>query len=173
MLYQFDGKVPVIHDDCYIAPSADVIGDIILESGVSIWFNAVLRGDCDCIIVGKNSNIQDASVLHTDQGLPLRIGEGVTVAHKVMLHGCTIGDHSLIGMNAVVLNGAKIGNYCIVGANTLVTEGMEIPDYSLVMGSPGRIIKQLPQSVCEQLEDSAAHYVQTAKTFSSRLQPLV
>lgn len=150
----------------WIAPNAILIGNVRLEAGASIWFNAVLRADNDLIHVGENSNIQDGSVLHTDAGTPLLIGKGVTVGHKVMLHGCSIGDHSLIGINAVVLNGAKIGKYCIIGANALIPEGREIPDGSLVMGSPGKVVRELSEQQKKMLEASAAHYVHNARRYA-------
>lgn len=170
MIYQLGKLTPDIAEDVYIAPGAHVIGNVTLEKAVSVWFNCVLRGDCDNIQVGEGTNIQDGSVLHTDEGIPLTIGTGVTVGHKVMLHGCEIGDYSLIGINAVVLNGAKIGKYCIIGANTLITENMQIPDYSLVVGSPGKVIKQLPKEVEAKLQASAQHYIDNGKRFHSTLQ---
>jgi carbonic anhydrase/acetyltransferase-like protein (isoleucine patch superfamily) len=153
----------------WIAPNATVIGNVRLEAGSSIWFNAVLRGDNDLILVGENSNIQDGSVLHTDEGNPLLIGKGVTVGHKVMLHGCTIGDYSLIGINAVVLNGAKIGKNCIIGANALVPEGREIPDGSLVMGSPGKVVRTLSEKQMKMLEFAANHYVENAQRYAREM----
>lgn len=170
MIYQLGELTPNVADDVYIAPGAHVIGNVKLEKDVSVWFNCVLRGDCDHIHVGEGSNIQDGSVLHTDEGIPLIIGSGVTVGHKVMLHGCEIGDYSLIGINAVVLNGAKIGKYCIIGANALITENMQIPDYSLVVGSPGKVIKQMPKEAEAKLKASAQHYVDNGKRFHSALQ---
>ncbi len=172
MIYQLDNDCPDIHETTYVAPSAQVMGNVTCHEQSSIWFNAVLRGDCDNISVGPQSNIQDGSILHTDHGFPLIIGTGVTVGHKVMLHGCEIGDYSLIGINAVVLNGAKIGKYCIIGANALVTENMEIPDNSVVMGSPGKIVKSVPEAAQEQLRTSAQHYVQNAARFQAGLKPL-
>lgn len=169
MIYSLGDLTVSQHDSVFIAPGAHVVGDVELQENSSVWFNAVIRGDCDKITVGKNSNIQDGSVLHTDEGVPLTIGEGVTVGHKVMLHGCTIGDYSLIGINAVVLNGAKIGKHCVIGANALITEGMEIPDGSLVVGSPGKVIKSLSDKQRAQLELSAAHYVQNAQRFKTQL----
>ncbi|WP_100641481.1 gamma carbonic anhydrase family protein [Alteromonas facilis] len=169
MIYQLNDKQPVVADDAYIAPGSHVIGDVELKSGASVWFNAVVRGDCDTITIGQNSNIQDGSVLHTDYDIPLTIGKGVTVGHKVMLHGCHIGDYSLIGINAVILNNAKIGKYCVIGANALVTEGMEIPDHSVVMGSPARVVKQVPTEMEKKLEASAQHYVKNAKNFKTSL----
>ncbi|WP_394220277.1 gamma carbonic anhydrase family protein [Alteromonas gracilis] len=170
MRYSLGAKVPHIHDSVFIAPGAHVIGNTELKAGASVWFNAVIRGDMDKITIGENSNIQDGSVLHTDAGIPLTLGTGVTVGHKVMLHGCEIGDYSLVGINAVVLNGAKIGKYCIIGANALVTENMEIPDYSMVVGSPGKVIRTLDKNVEPKLKASANHYVENGKAYKSSLQ---
>lgn len=156
--------------DFFIADSADVIGSVVLENNASVWFNAVVRGDCDLITIGENSNVQDGSVLHADIGVPLTIGRNVTVGHKVMLHGCTIGDNSLIGINAVILNGAKIGRYCIIGANTLIPEGREIPDFSLVMGSPGKVVREIGDAQKMMLEMSALHYVENFKRFKRELK---
>ncbi|MCC2638088.1 MAG: acetyltransferase [Moraxellaceae bacterium] len=153
------------HGDFWIADSASVIGSVILENNASIWFNAVVRGDCDVIHIGENTNIQDGSVLHADIGVPLVIGRNVTVGHKVMLHGCSIGDNSLIGINAVILNGARIGRYCIIGANALIPEGKEIPDYSLVVGSPGKVVREISEMQKAMLEMSALHYVENFKRF--------
>jgi len=172
VLYKVNNLHPEVHPSAYITPGAHVIGKVKLEANSSIWFNTVIRGDCDLIHVGENANVQDGSVLHTDFNVPLIIGKGVTIGHKAMLHGCIIGDYSLIGINAVVLNNVKIGKYCVIGANALITEGMEIPDYSMVIGSPGKIVKQLPESIKAQLEGSAAHYVKNAKDFKSTLQSL-
>ncbi|MNM86003.1 2,3,4,5-tetrahydropyridine-2,6-dicarboxylate N-acetyltransferase [compost metagenome] len=149
------------HPDSWIAPTASVIGKVRLEAGASVWFGAVLRGDNELIHVGENSNVQDGSVLHTDMGWPLTIGKGVTIGHKVNLHGCSIGDHSLIGINAVVLNGAKIGRHCLIGAGALIPEGKEIPDGSLVMGVPGKVVRSL--------ENNAAHYVENAQRYAREL----
>lgn len=158
------------HPESWVAPNATVIGKVRLEAGSSIWFNAVLRGDTNELIhIGENSNVQDGSVLHTDSGFPLTLGKGVTVGHKVMMHGCTVGDYSLIGINAVVLNGAKIGKYCIVGANSLIPEGKEIPDGSLVMGSPGKVVRQISEQQMKILEASAAHYAHNAKRYATEL----
>ncbi|MDM7860890.1 gamma carbonic anhydrase family protein [Alteromonas sp. ASW11-36] len=169
MIYQFKQHCPDIANSAYVAPGAHVMGKVVIHENASVWFNAVIRGDCDTITIGESTNVQDGSVLHTDFGIPLTLGKGITVGHKVMLHGCEIGDYSLIGINAVILNGAKIGKYCVIGANSLVTEGMEIPDYSLVMGSPAKIVKTIPEAMGEQLEKSAAHYAQNAKDFNSQL----
>ena len=172
MICVLGDKTPKMNGDCWIADSAMVLGSVVLENEASVWFNAVLRGDNDVITVGEGSNIQDGSVLHTDPGMPLTIGRGVTVGHKVMLHGCTIGDNSLIGINAVVLNGAKIGKNCLIGANALIPEGKEIPDGSLVMGSPGKIVRELNDAAINGLAMSAAGYVRNFKRFRKDLKPL-
>ena len=165
MIYELNGKKPECHGDHWIAESADVIGNVILGDQVSIWFNAVLRGDNDPITVGRGSNIQDGSVLHTDIGSPLTIEEGVTVGHKVMLHGCFIGKNSLIGINSVVLNGARVGKNCLVGANSLIPEGKDIPDGSLVMGSPAKVIRQLDERAIDGLRISSKNYIANYKRF--------
>lgn len=172
MLYQLGDKRPQVMDNVYIAPGARIIGNILLAANSSVWFNAVLRGDCERIEIGEGSNIQDGCVLHTDQGIPMNIGKGVTVGHQVMLHGCSIGDFSLIGINAVVLNGAKIGHYCILGANSLVTENTEIPDYSLVFGSPAKVVKTLTPEQASRLKASAIHYQKNAQNFAENLRAL-
>lgn len=156
----------------WVAPSASVIGNVILHSDASVWFGAVLRGDNDPITVGPDSNIQDGSVLHTDMGSPLTLGRGVTVGHKAMLHGCEVGDYSLIGIGAVVLNGVKIGRNCIIGANALITEGKIIPDNSLVVGQPGKIARERDPAHIAVLQMSAEHYVQNWKRFAAELRPL-
>ncbi|ERP90998.1 acetyltransferase [Marinobacter sp. ES-1] len=157
-------------DGQFVAHNATVIGSVKLMEKSSIWFNVVIRGDNELITIGPESNIQDGSVLHTDPGIPLNIGRGVTVGHKAMLHGCQIGDYSLIGINAVVLNGAKIGKHCLIGANTLIPEGMEIPDGSMVIGSPGKVRRELNDSQKKMLEFSAAHYVKNAERYLADLQ---
>lgn len=140
------------HADSWVAPNATLVGKVKLEPGASVWFNAVLRGDNELIHIGENSNVQDGTVMHTDMGFPLSIGKGVTIGHNAMLHGCSVGDYSLIGINAVVLNGAKIGKHCIIGANSLIGEGKEIPDGSLVMGSPGKVVRELSEAQKKMLE---------------------
>lgn len=147
-------------DEYWIAPNAAVMGNVILKKNASVWWGVTLRGDNDPIVIGENSNIQDGSVLHTDVGTPLTIGDNVTVGHLVMLHGCTIGDNSLVGIGSVILNGAKIGRNCLIGANVLITEGKEIPDNSLVMGSPGKVIREVTEHQAMILTASAHHYVQ-------------
>ena len=156
----------------WVAPSASVIGNVILHSNASVWFGGVLRGDNDPITVGPDSNIQDGSVLHTDMGSPLTLGRGVTVGHKAMLHGCEVGDYSLIGIGAVVLKGVKIGRNCIIGANALITEGKIIPDNSLVVGQPGKVVRERDPAHIAVLQMSAEHYVQNWKRFAAELRPL-
>ena len=169
MIYQLEERRVRAEGAYFVADSAVVLGSVVLHEGASVWFNAVLRGDADVITVGPGSNVQDGSVLHTDPGYPLTIGANVTVGHKVMLHGCTIGDNSLIGINAVVLNGAKIGRNCIIGANALITEGKEIPDNSMVLGSPGKVVKTLDEQAVAGLKASAAHYVANGQRFAGGL----
>ena len=173
-VYALGDKKPQLppQGEYWIAPNAVVLGDVILESGASIWFNAVLRGDTDTLTVGENSNIQDGSILHADEGVPLIIGRDVTVGHQAMLHGCTIGDNSLIGIGAVVLNGAVIGRNCLIGANSLIPEGKVIPDGSLVMGQPGKVVRELTEAQIVGITMSAGHYVQNWKRFAARLVEL-
>ncbi len=172
MIYTLGDRRPQLADDVYVAPTASVIGSVVLEAGASVWFGAVLRGDCDLITVGAGSNVQDASVLHTDPGMPLTIGRGVTVGHKVMLHGCTIGDGSLVGIGAIVLNGARIGRECLIGAGALVTENSEFPDGSLILGAPARIKRELSAEERAMLAHGAEHYIGNARRFRDQLQPL-
>ena len=155
--------------DFWVAPNAVVIGDVSLKKNASVWFGSVLRGDNDPIILGENSNIQDNSVCHTDDGMPLIIGNNVTVGHKVILHSCTVGDNSLIGMGSTVLNKAKIGNNCLVGANALVTEGKEFPDNSLIVGSPAKVKRELTDTEKKIIELSALHYVENMKRYRKDL----
>lgn len=170
MFYKLGKRQPQKGEDVFVADNAKIIGSVNLEDQSSIWFGVVIRGDNDQITVGSQSNIQDNAVLHTDGGIPLTLGRGVTVGHHAMLHGCTVGDYSLIGINAVVLNKAKIGKHCIIGANALIPEGMEIPDGSLVVGSPAVIKRQLSEMQMKMLEASAAHYVQNAKKYMQELE---
>lgn len=170
MIYSLGDDHPEVSENVYIAPGSHVMGKVVLAANSSIWFNAVLRGDCDVITIGEDSNVQDGSILHTDHGVPLTIGKGVTVGHKVMLHGCEIGDYTLIGINSVILNGAKVGKYCVVGANSLITENMQIPDFSLVIGSPAKVVKTIPEAQRTMLEQSAQHYVQNAQRFAKELK---
>lgn len=158
-VYQLEDRIPDIADSCFVAPSADVIGSVVLNRHASIWFNAVARGDNDMISIGQRSNIQDNTVLHTDPGIPLIIGSNVTVGHSVMLHGCHIGDNCLIGIGSTIMNNAEVGKYCIVGANTLITEGKKFPDGSMIVGSPGRMIRKLSDEEISQLAQIAEIYV--------------
>jgi carbonic anhydrase/acetyltransferase-like protein (isoleucine patch superfamily) len=171
MLYQLDGMQVRAEGEWFVADSAVVIGNVLLRANASVWFNAVIRGDNELITIGENSNVQDGCVLHTDPGWPLVIGSHVTIGHKAMLHGCTIGDNSLVGINAVVLNGAKIGRNCLIGANALVTEGKEIPDNSMVLGSPGKVVRELTPEQIAGLRHSALHYMENARRFKSALRP--
>jgi carbonic anhydrase/acetyltransferase-like protein (isoleucine patch superfamily) len=169
MLYSLADRQPSLHPSAFVAPSADVIGTVVLEENASLWFHVVARGDNDIITVGKDSNVQDGSVLHTDSGLRLTIGRGVTVGHKVTLHGCEVGDYSLIGMNAVILNRVRIGRYCLIGANALITEGKQIPDGSVMMGAPAKRVRDVSAEERLVLEASAEHYVQNARRYREQL----
>jgi carbonic anhydrase/acetyltransferase-like protein (isoleucine patch superfamily) len=168
-IYQLDDLKPVIADSAWVADSAQVMGNVTLAADSSVWFGAIIRGDMDSITVGAGSNIQDGSVLHADDNMPLTIGENVTVGHQVMLHGCTIGDGSLIGIQAVVLNGAKIGKNCLVGAGALVTEGKEFPDGSMILGSPAKAVRQLSEAQLAGLKMSAQHYIDNARRYKTGL----
>lgn len=172
MIYDLGGDTPMLGEGVWVAPDANVIGRIILRAKASVWFGATLRGDNEEIVVGAGTNIQENCVLHTDMGFPLTIGENCTIGHKVMLHGCTIGDESLIGMGATVLNGAKVGKNCLIGAGALVTEGNEIPDGSLVLGAPGKVVRELDAQAIQRLKASAIHYQENAARFASSLTPL-
>ena len=171
-LYAMDGIKPQIAEDTWIAPDANLIGRIVVEEAASVWFCSTLRGDNETITVGAGSNIQENCVLHTDMGYPLTIGKGCTIGHKVMLHGCTIGDNSLIGMGATVLNGAKIGKNCLIGAGALITEGKEIPDGSLAMGVPGKVVRDLDDAAIEGLRKSALGYQANMRRFRDGLKAL-
>ena len=173
MLYALGSrKVQLVGSGHYVAPNATVIGDVVLESESSVWFNVVIRGDNDTITIGARSNIQDGSVLHTDAGVPLTLGPSVSVGHLVMLHGCTIGEGSLIGIKAVILNGARIGRDCLIGANTLIAEGKTIPDRSLVLGSPGRVMRTLGDDEVAGLRAIADHYVDNARRYRADFKPV-
>jgi carbonic anhydrase/acetyltransferase-like protein (isoleucine patch superfamily) len=171
-IYALDGVAPQIAPGAWVADSAQVMGDVVLATDANIWFGAILRGDNERITIGNGSNIQDGSVLHTDLGQPLHIGEGVTVGHQVMLHGCTVGDGSLIGIGAVVLNGAVIGKHCLVGAGALVTEGKAFPDGVMILGSPARVVRELTPEQIDGLRRSAQHYVQNARRYRDGLRKL-
>jgi Carbonic anhydrases/acetyltransferases, isoleucine patch superfamily len=170
-LYSLDGVAPTLPDGFhFIAESAELIGKVIVGADAGIWFGAVLRGDNEPITIGAGSNIQENCALHTDMGFPLTVGEGCTIGHKAILHGCTIGDNSLVGMGAIVLNGAVIGRNCLIGAGALVTEGKVIPDNSLVVGAPGKVVRTLGPETEEMLRKSAAHYVENARRFARGLK---
>lgn len=169
-LYELDGHAPEIDATAWVAPGCHLIGQVALGPRVSVWFGTTIRGDNEPILVGEGSNVQENCVFHTDMGFPLTIGRNCTIGHKVMLHGCTIGDNSLVGMGATVLNGAKIGRNCLIGAGALVTEGKEIPDGSLVMGAPGKVVRQLDEAAIKALTASALHYQDNAARFRAGLR---
>ena len=171
-LYALGGMAPQLAVTAWVADSAQVIGDVVLGEGSSVWFGAVVRGDNHRITIGRGSNVQDLSVLHTDKGVPLTLGDNVTIGHQVTLHGCTVDDGSLIGIGAVVLNGARIGKNCLVGAGALVTEGKEFPDGSLIIGSPAKVARALSPAQIDGLQRSAASYVENAKRYRQGLQKL-
>ena len=171
-IYELDGVAPSMADTAWVADSAQVIGNVVLGDQASVWFGCVVRGDMECITIGAGSNIQDTSVLHADAGQPLVIGERVTVGHQAVLHGCSVGDESLIGIGAIVLNGAKIGKNCLVGAGALVTEGKEFPDGSMIIGAPARLVRQLTPEQMDSLRLSAQHYIENAQRFRSGLKEI-
>ncbi|MGQ3002389.1 MAG: gamma carbonic anhydrase family protein [Hydrogenophaga sp.] len=171
-IYELDGVAPRMADSAWVADSAQVMGNVVLGENSSVWFGAVLRGDTETITLGEGSNIQDGSVMHADVGFPLSVGKHVTVGHQVMLHGCTIGDESLIGIGATVLNGAKIGRNCLVGAGSLVTEGKEFPDGSMIIGSPAKVVKSLTPEQIEGLRRSAGHYIENAARYRQGLKKI-
>ncbi len=169
MFYDLENKKIKNLGENWVAPNATIIGDVTLDKNSSVWFNATIRGDIENIHVGEGSNVQDGSVLHTDPGYPLKIGKNVTIGHLVMLHGCTIGDNCLIGIGAVILNNAKIGNNCIIGAKALITENKEIPDNSLVVGSPGKIIREVTPEEINLITENAKHYQLNWKKYSKSI----
>jgi len=171
-IYELDGLIPDIAETAWVADNAQVMGDVVMGPRSSVWFGATVRGDTDRITIGAGSNIQDSAVLHADFNVPLVIGENVTVGHQVMLHGCTIGDESLIGIGAVVLNNARIGKNCLVGAGSLVTEGKEFPDGSMIMGTPAKVVRQLTPEQIEGLRKSALHYQENAERFRKGLKKI-
>ncbi len=171
-LYALEGHEPHLHPDTWVAPDANLIGRVVLEQGASVWFGATIRADHEEIRVGAGSNIQENCVLHIDPGFPLSVGRDCTIGHKVMLHGCTVGDNSLIGMGATVLNGAKIGRNCLIGAGSLITEGKEIPDGSLVIGRPGKVARVLDAGAIAGLTASAHHYAAQMRKFRDHLVAL-
>jgi carbonic anhydrase/acetyltransferase-like protein (isoleucine patch superfamily) len=171
-IYALDGHAPQIAENTWVAPDANIIGKIILEDAVSVWFGCTLRGDNETITVGAGSNVQENVVMHTDMGFPLTIGAGCTIGHKAMLHGCTLGENTLIGMGATILNGAKIGKNCLIGACALVTEGKEIPDGSLVMGAPGKVVRQLDEAAFQGFRATALHYQENLRRYRTGLKPV-
>jgi len=171
-LYMLDGHSPKIARDTWIAPDANLIGQVVLEEAASVWFGCTLRGDNEEIVIGAGTNVQENTVMHTDIGFPLTIGAGCTIGHKAMLHGCTLGENTLIGMGATVLNGARIGKNCLIGAGALITEGKEIPDGSLVMGAPGKVMRELDDTAIQGLRASALHYQQNMRRFRDGLQAI-
>jgi carbonic anhydrase/acetyltransferase-like protein (isoleucine patch superfamily) len=171
-LYELDGVAPQLGDGAWVADSAQVIGNVVLGENASVWFGVVARGDTDKLTIGRNTNIQDLSMLHADAGVPLTIGDNVTIGHQVMLHGCTIGDNTLIGIQAVVLNNARIGRNSIVGAGSVVTEGKEFPDNSLIFGSPAKVMRTLDEAAVAKLRLNADHYVGNARRFAKGLKKI-
>ena len=165
MIYKFENEVPILHPDSWVASNAVLIGKVILKKDSNVWFSVVLRGDIEPIIIGEGSNVQDGSVFHTDPGCPLILGKGVTVGHMVMLHGCEVADNTLIGIGSTILNKTKIGKNCIIGANTLIPENKVIPDRSLVLGSPGKVIRQVTEKEIEEIKENALHYVENYKKY--------
>jgi carbonic anhydrase/acetyltransferase-like protein (isoleucine patch superfamily) len=171
-IYELDGVAPRLDASAWVADSAQVMGNVSLGADTSVWFGTVIRGDTESITIGRGSNIQDGSVMHADIGMPIVLGENVTVGHKVMLHGCTIGDETLIGIGAIVLNGARIGRNCLVGAGALVTEGKVFPDGSMIIGSPAKAVRALTAEQVESVRQSARHYVENARRFQDGLRKL-
>jgi carbonic anhydrase/acetyltransferase-like protein (isoleucine patch superfamily) len=171
-LYQLGDDTPDIADTAWVADSAQVMGAVTLAENASVWFGAILRGDTERITIGENANVQDGSVIHADRGYPVTLAENVTVGHQVMLHGCTVGEGSLIGIGAVVLNGARIGKGCLVGARALVTEGKEFPDGSMILGSPAKVVRMLSAEEIEGIRRSALHYVENARRFKAGLKKI-
>ncbi len=163
--YRLDALTPQLDREVWVAPNATVIGDVHLGERASVWFNAVLRGDNEPICIGAETNLQDGAILHTDAGIPMSIGARVTVGHKVVLHGCNVGDGCLIGIGSILLNRCRIGAHCLVGANTLIPEGKVFPDRVLILGSPGKVVRELSDEEVARLEKSAAHYVQNARRY--------
>jgi len=169
MIHNFENNTPTLHKDSWVASNAVLIGKVILKKDANVWFNVVLRGDIEPITIGVESNVQDGSVFHTDPGCPLILGKGVTVGHMVMLHGCEVGDNTLIGIGSTILNKTKIGKNCIVGANTLIPENKIIPDRSLVLGSPGKIIRQVTDKEVEEIKENSRHYVENYKRYKKNI----
>ncbi len=171
-IYVLGEHRPQIHADTWVAPDANLIGKVVLEEGASVWFGVTIRADHEEIRIGRGSNVQENVVMHIDAGYPLTIGENCTIGHKVMLHGCTIGENSLIGMGATILNGAKIGKNCLIGAGALITESKEIPDNSLVMGAPGKVVREVDAALAAKLTASAVHYQENMRRFKAELKEI-
>ncbi|MBI1360901.1 MAG: gamma carbonic anhydrase family protein [Alphaproteobacteria bacterium] len=171
-IYELDGVKPETEGDHWIAETAVVLGRVILKRNASIWFGAILRGDNDPITIGENSNIQDGTIIHTDVGIPTTVGRNCTIGHRVMLHGCTVGDNSLIGIGAILLNGSTIGKNCLIGAGALIPEGKTIPDNSLVMGAPGKVVREVTTEHAQMLTASALHYVENWKRYAKGFRPV-
>jgi carbonic anhydrase/acetyltransferase-like protein (isoleucine patch superfamily) len=171
-IYQLGEHAPEIDTSSYVAESANLIGKVTLEANASVWDGATIRGDNERITIGENSNVQEGTVMHTDMGYPMVIGKNVTIGHQAMLHGCTVGDGSLIGIQAVILNGARIGKGCLVGAGALVTEGKEFPDHSLILGSPAKVVRTLTEEDLLRLQGSAASYVERGRRFKAELKKI-
>lgn len=171
-LYALGAHKPQLHDDTWVAPDANLIGQVVLEAGASVWFGCTLRADHEEIRICEGANVQENVVMHIDAGFPLTVGKNCTIGHKVMLHGCTIGENSLIGMGATVLNGARIGKNCLIGAGALITENKVIPDNSLVMGAPGKVVREVSEAQAQTLTQSALHYQETMRRFRSDMQKI-
>jgi len=172
VIYDLDGRRPTISDDAFVAPSATIIGDVALLPDSSVWFGAVLRGDIETITVGRGSNVQDGTVMHTDPNNPCTLGDYVTVGHMAMLHGCVVGDGSLIGIGATLLNGSSVGKHCIVGAHTLITEGKAFPDGVLIMGTPGKVVRELDVEDFARMRANADRYIARSLDYRHKLQPI-
>jgi carbonic anhydrase/acetyltransferase-like protein (isoleucine patch superfamily) len=171
-LYRLDDLTPRLADTAWVADSAQVIGNVELGAGASVWFGAILRGDSEVLRIGKGTNVQDGSVIHADPGFPATLGDHVSVGHQAMLHGCTVGDGTLIGIQAVVLNGARIGKHCLVGAGALVTEGKAFPDGSMILGSPAKVVRSLTPEQIDALRHIADHYVENARRYKAGLKKI-
>ena len=169
MIYDFENNTPTLDKNSWVASNAVLIGKIVLKKDANVWFNVVLRGDIEPITIGEGSNVQDGSVFHTDPGCPLILGKGVTVGHMVMLHGCEVDDNTLIGIGSTILNKTKIGKNCIIGANTLIPENKVIPDRSLVLGSPGKVIRQVTEKEIEEIKENAKHYIVNYKKYKNKI----
>jgi carbonic anhydrase/acetyltransferase-like protein (isoleucine patch superfamily) len=172
MIYSLGDRVPVLKGNNYVAPNATIVGSVVLEKNANVWWNVTIRGDNDLIAIGENVNVQDGSVLHTDEGVRLTLEKDVSIGHMVMLHGCTVKEGALVGIKAVVLNNAVIGRECLIGANSLIPEGKVIPDRSLVVGSPGRVVRTLSDEEVAAIRGIARHYVDNAARYLAQLKPI-